>query len=409
MSSRHKGISGVIQWLASDACHDADDAGLAAGVAQRLRAVGIPLDLLTLHLKALHPEILGRRIAWSPHRPAQVFDREHGLDRSGAIARSPIGYVIETQEAITLRSGDPRMADWTQLELFRGGDLAEIRLFPLRHDEALASAAAFGTCNPGGFSDADRLALATVIPSLRSACELRLRKRSEETLLDTYLGATTSRRILAGHVRRGDVENLEAALFLCDLRDFTGLSDRLPEAEVLRLLNVYFDQVVPSITEAGGEILKFMGDAVFAFFHREDDAAGACADAFDAAQAGLARLEAASRANDTQLEAGVALHYGRVSYGNIGSGHRLDFTVIGRDVNLTSRLQGVSATAGRSIVMSPTFAAHIARPEIVSIGRYPIKGLAHPLEVFSAGSMGVEMRRKLPQTHPAGGLSEPRA
>jgi len=84
--------------------------------------------------------------------------------------------------------------------------------------------------------------------------------------LHTYVGAETSRRVLAGLLRRGEVETLEAAFMLCDLRGFTELSNRLPSGRVLELLNSYFDCIVPAINEAGGEVIKFMGDSVLALF-----------------------------------------------------------------------------------------------------------------------------------------------
>src|SRR5690606_35560870 len=57
----------LIEWLVGDECHDLDDAGLAAGFGRRLRAAGLPIDRLTLHFRTLHPEILGRSVAWSPN------------------------------------------------------------------------------------------------------------------------------------------------------------------------------------------------------------------------------------------------------------------------------------------------------------------------------------------------------
>src|SRR5260370_9256848 len=185
------------------------------------------------------------------------------------------------------------------------------------------SAAAFGTIRPDGSSATDAKALARIVPALRNACELRTLRQVELTLLNTYVGATTARGIRAGRTRRGQIESLDAALMLCDLRGFTDLSNRLPTERVLALLNLYFDQVLPAITDAGGEVLKFMGDAVMAFFRR-DDAAEACRVALQAALAALDRLNRLAEP-DAKLRAGVALHYGKVSYGNIGSGHRLDF------------------------------------------------------------------------------------
>ncbi|MGL4961034.1 MAG: adenylate/guanylate cyclase domain-containing protein [Inquilinus sp.] len=383
MNDRGKYVIRVIEWLASDECYDSNDAAFITGLGLQLRSIGIALDRLTLHFRTLHPEFVGRRLAWSPDAAVEILDREHGDYRSETIADNPIRHVMWTEEWLTLGPKDSRFPDWRQLDVFRDRGLTELMVTPLSYAAGPASAAGFATRRLSGFTLADRDALTALVPSLRSACELRLLRRAEETLLGTYLGTATSRRVLAGHVRRGDTEMLEAALFLCDLRGFTALSDRLPGPEVLRLLNIYFDQVVPVITEAGGEILKFMGDAVLAYFHRDGDAAGACAAAFDAAKSVLARLDVASQANGVTLQAGVALHHGVVSYGNIGSGHRLDFTVVGRDVNLTSRLQGLCALTERSIVMSPAFAGYLENSNATLLGRFPLKGLAEPVDVFS--------------------------
>jgi adenylate cyclase len=171
---------------------------------------------------------------------------------------------------------------------------------------------------------------------------------------------------------------------VCDLRGFTALTNQLPDEKVLDLLNKYFDQVVPAIEDAGGEILKFMGDGVLAYFHHEDGAVASCAAAFDAARVALARLEAASKSAGCNLRAGIALHHGKVSYGNVGSGTRLDFTIIGRDVNLASRIQGICALMGYSVLMSDRFVDLLATPHTVSIGRHKLKGVTEPVELFTS-------------------------
>ena len=98
-----------------------------------------------------------------------------------------------------------------------------------------------------------------LLPALRNTCEIRVMRQAELSLLDTYIGPMTARRILAGRIRQGEVETMEAALLLCDLRGFTELSNRLPEGNVLGILNEYFDVAVPAITRRGGEVLKFHG------------------------------------------------------------------------------------------------------------------------------------------------------
>ncbi len=374
----------VVEWLSGDECHDLDDAGLIAGLGRRLRAVGLPVDRLTLHLRTLHPEILGRAVAWSPNEPVEIHDREHGVEVSADYLDSPLRRVMDMDEPLAVRLNDLDGQRWTNIDVFRERGLTEAIFVPLRSGDGLVSAASFCTARPGGFGARERAALDRIVPALRNACELRTLRKVELTLLDTYIGPTTAQRILAGRIRRGQIESLEAALLLCDLRGFTELSNRLPSARVLELLDAYFDRVVPAITDAGGEILKYMGDAVLAFFHR-DDAAAACEAALRAALAALDNLGHFA-APDAELHAGVALHYGEVSYGNIGSGQRLDFTVIGPDVNMVSRIQTVSGTVGRPLVMSARFAGLLSGHAITSIGRHSLKGFAEPAELYSLAS-----------------------
>ncbi len=378
----HRHTREIIEWLSGNEAHDLDDVGFTGAVGRLLRAAGLPVDRLTLHLRTLHPEFLGRTVAWSPDKPVEVCDREHGVEQSAVFARSPVRQAMDRKEWLTVRLGDPRFPDWTLLDVFQGHGLTELVIAPLVTGDGPASAVVFCTRRRGGFSDAEQSVLAAIVPALRGACEVRLLRQTEATLLETYVGTATGRRILAGHIKRGDVETLDAALFLCDLRGFTALSDRLPETEVLAILNRYFDRVVPVIEAAGGEILKFMGDAVLAYFHVDGDAPASCAAAFAAAKTALTRLAEGAR-GDVALQAGIALHHGKVSYGNIGSGHRLDFTVIGRDVNLTSRLQGLCEPTGRPIVMSGRFAELLGEAGVAALGAYPLKGLGAPVEVFA--------------------------
>jgi adenylate cyclase len=223
-------------------------------------------------------------------------------------------------------------------------------------------------------------------------------------LLDTYIGSVTAQRILAGNVRRGHAESLEVALLLCDLRGFTELSNRLPSARVLQLLDVYFDQVVPTITKMGGEVLKFMGDSVLAFFHR-DSAEAAAAVAVKSAVVALRRLARVSLP-DADLQAGIALHYGKVSYGNIGSGKRLDFTLIGPDVNLVSRIQASCNSGGQLLLMSQRFAGLLDSTQTIPVGPYRLRGFAAPAQLYTLRDPHRTMRLRpavrIDSNHPRG-------
>jgi adenylate cyclase len=180
------------------------------------------------------------------------------------------------------------------------------------------------------------------------------------------------------------VREITAALMLFDLRDFTALSDRRKPRAVLRMLNDYFDCVMPPVEQHGGEVVEIMGDGVLAIFREgpERSAAEACGAALAAATAGLAALAERNRQHpSTPLQAGVALHYGTVSYGNIGSGNRLDFTVIGPDVNLTARIERLCRELDRSLIMSEAFAEALRRP-MWEIGHFELRGFAKMQRLF---------------------------
>ncbi|MFB9268112.1 adenylate/guanylate cyclase domain-containing protein [Bradyrhizobium erythrophlei] len=371
----------VLEWLASDECHDNDDAHLIAGLGRRLRSAGLPVDRLALHLRTLHPEILGRTVAWSPNEPVQVMDRENGLDLSTDFVGSPVRHVMQTLEHLSIRTDKPSSQRWTYLDVYKGRELVELMIVPLANVDGPVSAAAFCTKRPDGFTRNERESIERIVPALRNVCELRTLRKFDLTLLDTYTGKATAQRILAGQIRRGQVESLEAALLICDLRGFTEIANRLPGGKVLELLDSYFDRVVPAITEGGGEIVKFMGDAVLAFFQR-DVAADSCRAAMQAAQTALGNL-GRPPASHGPMNAGIALHYGEMSYGSIGSGRRLDFTVIGPDVNLISRIQTVCAATGEPLLVSQRFAELLRADDLVSVGHYSVKGFQEPVHLYA--------------------------
>jgi adenylate cyclase len=371
----------IIEWLASDECHELDGAGLIDGLGAKLSKAGMALHRIVFHLRALHPTVVGRAIAWAPGEPVAFLDFEHGQEESLRIQKSPILHAVSTRNWLVLGMDDRR---WSPHDIFLGRGLTELIIAPMIHGDAAraVSAVTFGTRRPTGFFPDEQSFLRRILPALRSAVELKMWRRTTRTLLDTYVGIDAEKRILSGHTRRGDVESLEAALMFCDMRGFTELSNRLSGERVLELLNIYFDQVVPAVTEGGGEILKFMGDGMLALFRDATGSSPSCAAAFKAARLAHERLGAMSLP-DVELRAGIALHFGEVSYGNIGSGERLDFTVIGRDVNLTSRIERLCGSTSQPLLMSERFASLLTLPGVTSIGWHVIKGFVEPIQLFA--------------------------
>jgi adenylate cyclase len=371
----------IIEWLASDECHELDEARLIDGLGAKLSKAGMPLHRMVFHLRALHPTVMGRSIAWAPGEAVAFLDIEHGEEESSRIQKSPILHAVSTRNWLLLAMDDER---WSPHDIFLRRGLTELIIAPMIHGAAAeaVSAVTFGTRRPTGFSPDEQAFLRRILPTLRSAVELKMWRRTTRTLLDTYVGIDAEKRILSGHTRRGDVESLEAALMFCDMRGFTELSNRLSGKRVLELLSIYFDQVVPVVTEGGGEILKFIGDGMLALFRDAARPSSSCAAAFKAARLVHERLGAMSLP-DVELRAGIALHFGEVSYGNMGSGERLDFTVIGRDVNLTSRIEGLCRSTSQPLLMSERFAGLLTLPGATSIGWHVIKGFVEPIQLFT--------------------------
>lgn len=208
---------------------------------------------------------------------------------------------------------------------------------------------------------------------------------SPETLLATYLGRDAARRVLSGETSRGQGRLVRAAIFYADLKGFTALTDRLPADEVIAHLNDYFDIVATSVLKHKGEVLKFIGDGLLAAFNIDGgNPASACCQGLHAALYALDGLTAANRHRALPLEAGVALHFGDVVYGNIGSEARLDFTVIGRAVNEATRIEALCRILNRPLLISADFAEICTCHPLVSLGHYRLRGVAAPQEIFTA-------------------------
>jgi adenylate cyclase len=208
----------------------------------------------------------------------------------------------------------------------------------------------------------------------------------------TYLGRDAAERILRGEIERGQVKTVRKVLWFSDLTGFTKIADTLPREQLLDLLNAYTDSLVGVVHDHGGEVLKFMGDGVLAVFSGAQD--HACQRALDAAESARS---AVAQLNQERLAAGLpvtnftlALHEGEVLSGNVGSQERLDFTVVGPAVNEVSRIQAMSRSLDQPILVSANFALACGdqHERLVSLGRYALRGVGRPQELFTLETAG---------------------
>jgi adenylate cyclase len=257
---------------------------------------------------------------------------------------------------------------------------------PIVTTDGKRHATTWSTKRPGGFTTEDLHRIDDILPVLTMAVEIRINRRLAKNLLNTYVGDRAGERVLAGEIVRGAGTTIRAAVWYCDMRGSTALSERLPTGEMLDVLNEFFDTLGGPITRHGGEILKFIGDGMLAVFPLEEEAA--CVRALRAAvEARRAMLDLnerrASEGRET-LGYGLALHVGELMFGNIGTATRLDFTVIGPAVNTASRLEGLTKVLHRRVLLSAPFAyACGCAPEFLEdLGRHPLRGVGEPLGVF---------------------------
>ncbi len=385
---------GLVGWLLREARHAGDIPDLADALCRNLLAHGVPLSRLALGLPLLHPLVRFVSVYWRRDRPeVEVVQRVHGTEQLDAYLSSPVAAVIE-EGADAMRFPLERMSHpwrYAILEELRAQGVTDYAVMALRLSRGRRGMISFATDRPGGFATRDLALIDGTLDAMAAVVETLMLRRLAATVLDTYVGRRTGARILSGDIRRGTGADLRAVLWYCDLRGFSALSDRLSRVDLIALLNGYFEIMAGAVEARGGEILKFIGDAMLAILPLDGDsgAGEAGATALDAADDALARIAArnAERAawGEPTLRCGIALHLGDVMYGNIGAPTRLDFTVIGPAVNLVNRIEGLNKRLGRAILTSAEFAAacppHAAR-RLMSLGWHPVRGMVEPVEVY---------------------------
>jgi adenylate cyclase len=238
----------------------------------------------------------------------------------------------------------------------------------------------------GGFSEEEIAQLRAVSERLSVLADTHIQRQIAENVLKAYLGPQTGPLVLAGKIRRGTGDTINAVLWSSDVRSFTAFSDRVPGQQVIAKLDQIFDGQARAIAKHGGEILKFIGDGLLAIFPVDtpDQAALAAAEALTAATEALESVQALGPhcPGEAPFKMVIALHYGSAIYGNIGAADRLDFTVIGPDVNLVSRIEAVAKSLDLPLLVSDDFARAYGG-SLRSLGQHKLRGLEQPHELFT--------------------------
>jgi len=376
----------ITRWLLDPTTSTLDPSALLDGLVARLATAGFDLHRVSIWIPTKHPELWGHQLAWAPDTGARVILRSHETSETIDFVGTP-AEALYASGASTLRchlDREPSRSRFAMLKAMADAGATDYLLASIDRATVHGSWISFATARPGGYDDAQLEILGELTPLLALHVQLVGARFATRSLLQVYLGANAARRVLDGEFRRGTGTELEAALWFCDMRGFTSLSDRLPARTVVGILDRYFEHVSAPIEEHGGEVLKFIGDATLAVFPiGADGAAAACRRALDAALAVLTRIAAWSSEEAGPIQIGVALHTGRVLYGNIGGQTRLDFTVIGASVNELCRVEAMCKTLGEPLLMTSAFAQALGDPDVISLGAFELKGVAQPQEILT--------------------------
>jgi adenylate cyclase len=403
-------IDALNAWLIKAGLRGEPEAALVSGFCERVVATGLPISRALVIIDTLHPVYEGRLVRWG-HDPSQPAVREYGrtslpegvsdpLVSGGAqpdvVARwqaSPFFQILQTGESLLRRRITAESAaEFAVLADYRAVGMTDYVAMINRFapegtiGEMDCIYSSWATARADGFDDAHVSTLMRVVPTLALAFKAAALARMTGTLMETYLGRDASRRVLSGRIMRGVADRIDAVIWFSDLRGFTRITDSTPE-QIIPLLNDYADVIVSAIHAHSGDVLKLIGDGILAIF-TAGNRARACAAALAAATEARSKVTTlnARRAHAALpvTDMYVGLHIGEVFYGNIGSTERLDFTVVGPAVNEASRIAAMCRSVDQPMLVSEAFAnVDGMRGRLVSVGRYALRGVAQPQELFT--------------------------
>ncbi|WP_205769525.1 adenylate/guanylate cyclase domain-containing protein [Microvirga sp. KLBC 81] len=393
-------VASLTRWVMEAGLNGMTEPEILHGFCDRLVEAGLPVNRVNMIIDTLHPVYEGRAFRWRKNRAEIEPVVEYGRTNEGEAAenwrRSTYYHLFHTgDDMLRRRIGPEHPVDFVVLDELR--EEGQTDYLALAHRFAAEGSigemdcvySSWTTDVDSGFSDDHVSLLRDLALPLALAMKCASLARITETLVTTYLGRDAGRRVLSGRIARGVADRIQAVLWFSDLHGFTRVTETTGPEQIIPFLNDYAEAIVSSIHDAGGDVLKLIGDGILAIFAAEDPAQ-ACRCALEAEKRMRARIrslnENRASCNLPVTNAYLALHIGEVFYGNIGSQDRLDFTVVGPAVNEVSRIAALCRSVERDVLASSAFfsaASEDDRAALVSVGRYALRGVERPQELFT--------------------------
>jgi len=350
-----------------------------------LNNAGFSVYRSSLWLPTRHPELWGTQLIWSHNEGVKAYRRDHGITQTSTYLNTPGERMHQARKPLRwqLAKGEGLEMSLLQEIADEGGN--DYLIVPFHTDHKFEQPwITFATKQPDGFTNDEIDSLISYCMPLSWKARVAMADMATRSLLQVYLGANAADHVLQGEFQRGTGTRMDAVIWFCDMRGFTSLGDRCSSEELVAILDDYFEVMSAPIESGGGEILKFIGDAILAVFPLESEIKTVATKAIDAAQTALAKLST-WREQQTgyrkSISAGIALHMGSVLYGNIGGSSRLDFTVIGAAVNEASRIESLCKTLAPLLVTEPVALA--AQQPMKSLGQFELRGVEESIALFT--------------------------
>jgi adenylate cyclase len=392
----------IARWVTEAGLTGMTELELLHGFCHRLVAGGVPVARVNIVIDTLHPIHEGRVFRWRRDDQGDLDHIvEYGRTNVGGEAaanwrRSTYYHLLMSgEDFLRRRIGPGHVEDFSVLADLRAeGQTDYLALIHRFEAEGIIGEmdsfySSWTTDIESGFTDEQVTLVRELASPLMLALKCASLGRIAKTLVETYLGRDAGSLVLKGRIARGVTDRIQAVLWFSDLRSFTHITETADPEQIIPFLNDYSEAIISSICDAGGDVLKLIGDGTLAIF-KEEDPSKACQCALKAEQLMRSRIGALNRtrtaANLPVADAYLGLHIGDVFYGNIGSQDRLDFTVVGPAVNEVSRIAALCHSVERDVLVSSAFFAAASKTEqecLVSVGRYALRGVNRPQELFT--------------------------
>ena len=390
----------LMNWLVKQGLTSLPENDLIRGFCERCRAGGLDISRASVFIDTLHPIFEGRGFRWNDTETNESDMFEYRSTSEGEAAqhwrRSIFYHMLESSlDELEIDFADRASLDFSLIDELAAKGHRHLVAFVHRFGEAGTLGqmdcvySYWVTRRDEGFGEQSLAALRDLVPLLGLAIKSAAQVDIARTLGRVYLGRDASEQVLRGRMSRGVTERIKAVLWFSDLRGSTAISERIGPDEIIPFLNDYAQASIDAIHDAGGEVLKLMGDGVLAMFTHDNMAV---------AKHAALRAERRFRHNMNSLNvrrsaegrpttsAYVGLHVGEVFYGNIGSEDRLDFTVVGPAVNEVSRIASMCGSVDREFLTSSDFWSGLnatGRGYLVSTGRFALRGIGRAQELYT--------------------------